>query len=162
MDRDEFGKVRIEVQPRAGKPVFVGIAPTNEVSAYLSGTAHTAVTDVSYSPFRAEYRDRGGDRRPALPAGRRFWAASAHGAGTQTITWDVEDGDWSVVVMNEDASRTVDTTIGVGAKVPFLVTAAWVSIGGGLLLLSAAGALLFLGVRRPRTAAPEQPSLTTA
>jgi hypothetical protein len=163
--RDEFGKVRIEVQPRAGKPVFVGIAPTNDVSAYLTGTAHTSITEVSYSPFRAESRDRSGDGRPARPADQRFWAASAHGAGTQTVTWDLEDGDWSVVVMNADASRIIDTTISAGAKVPFLATAGWVSIGAGVLLLTVAGALFVRVARRPRnrsTAAGQPAVLATA
>jgi hypothetical protein len=108
------------------------------------------VTDVDYSPFRASYRDHGGDRRPALPAEQGFWAASAHGAGRQTVTWDLEDGDWSIVVMNADGSRGVDTDISAAAEVPFLATLGWLSLGGALLLLIGAGTLLVLGVRTPR------------
>jgi hypothetical protein len=159
LGQDDLGKVRLEVQPRADKPVFVGIARTTAVSRYLSGTPHASVTDVRTAPFRASYRDRPGERRPARPADQRFWAASAHGAGTQALTWDVEDGDWSVVVMNEDGSRSVDTAVSAGAKLPFLATAGWVSIGAGLLLLSIAGAATVLVVRRPRAMAPAHPAV---
>ena len=150
MDRDDLGSVRLAVESSAGKPVFVGIARTSDVSDYLRSTSYTSVTDVDYSPFRASYRDHGGDRRPALPAQQGFWAASAHGSGTQTVAWDLEDGDWSIVVMNADGSRGVDTDISAGAKVPFLGTLGWVSLGGALVLLMTAGTLLYLGLRTPR------------
>jgi hypothetical protein len=152
MDRDDLGKVRLTVESSAGKPVFVGIARTSDVSDYLRGTSYTSVTDVEYSPFRASYsdRDHGGDRRPALPADQKFWAASAHGSGTQTVAWDLEDGDWSIVVMNADASRGVHTDISAGAKIPFIGTLGWVSLGGALVLLLLAVTLVYLGVRPPR------------
>ena len=150
MDRGDLGKVRLAVKSSAGKPVFVGIARTSDVSDYLRSTSYTSVTDVDYSPFRASYRDHGGDRRPALPAQQGFWAASAHGSGTQTVAWDLEDGDWSIVVMNADGSRGVDTHISAGAKVPLLGTLGWVSLGGALVLLMTAGTLLYLGLRTPR------------
>ena len=150
MDRDDMGKVRLAVESSTDKPVFVGIARTSDVSEYLHGTSYTSVTDVDYSPFHVSYRDHGSDRRPALPADQEFWAASAHGAGTQTLAWDLEAGDWSIVVMNADGSRGVDTDISAGAKVPFLGTLGWISLGGGLVLLLTAGTLLYLGARAPR------------
>jgi hypothetical protein len=150
MDRDHLGNVRLAVKSRAGTPVFVGIARTSEVSHYLHSTSYTSLTDVDYSPFRPSYRDHGGDRRPALPAEQTFWAASAHGSGTQTVAWDLEDGDWSIVVMNADGSRGVDTRISAGATVPFLGTLGWVSLGGALVLLITAGTLLYLGLQTPR------------
>jgi hypothetical protein len=148
MDRDGLGRIRIEAQPRTDTPLFLGIARARDVSAYLEGTLYTSVTDFSTDPFRVDYRDRGGDRRPAPPADQRFWAASAHGSGPQALTWDIQDGDWSVVVMNADASRHVAATIRAGTKVPFLATAGWISIGAGLVLLTAAGVLVLAAVRR--------------
>ena len=152
MDRDDVGDVRLAVGSSAGKPVFVGIARTSDISEYLRGTAYTSVTDVDYSPFHASYRDHdhAGDRRPALPAKQDFWAASAHGSGTQTVNWELEDGDWSIVVMNADGSRGVDTDINAAAKVPFLGTLGWVSLGGALVLLITAATLMYLGLRTPR------------
>jgi hypothetical protein len=150
MDRDDLGNVRLAVESSAGKPVFVGIARTSDVSDYLRNTSYTSVTDVDYSPFHASYRGHGGDRRPALPADQGFWAASAHGSGTQTVAWDLDDGDWSIVVMNADGSRGVDTDISAGAKLPFLATVGWISLGGALVLLITAALLVYLGLRTPR------------
>ena len=31
---------------------------------------------------------------------RRFWAASANGWGTQSVTWKPSGGRWAIVVMN--------------------------------------------------------------
>ena len=153
MDRDDLGKVRLAVESSAGKPrLRRGIARTSDVADYLRGTAHTEFyRHRHYSPFHASDRDRdhGGDR-PAVPADQDFWAASAHGSGTQTIAWDLQDGDWSIVVMNADASRGVDTDISAAAKIPFLATLAWVSLAGALMLLITAGTLVYLGLRTPR------------
>jgi hypothetical protein len=155
---ESLGKLRLKVDSNEDKPVFVGIAPTRDVSDYLRGSAHTVVTDVDYSPFEAEYADRAGDRPLAAPAGERFWSASAHGAGTQTLTWDVEDGDWSVVVMNADGSPGVDAGVSAGAKLGFLGTLGWVGIGTGLLALGGAAGFLYLAVRRPRQRTPDEPN----
>ena len=57
-----------------------------------------------------------GDRSAGAPGAQRFWAASAQGGGTQALTWDVEDGDWSVVVMNADGSPGVDAGVSAGAS----------------------------------------------
>jgi hypothetical protein len=108
---------------------------------------------VHTSPFRAEVRTSAGDRRPAPPAERDIWSASAHGAGTQTLDWDVQDGRWSVVVMNEDGSPGVRAGVSAGAELAFLSAVGWGAIGGGAVLLVAAGAFLVAGIRTPRSSA---------
>jgi hypothetical protein len=150
MDKEDFGEVRLKVEPRTDEPVFVGIAPTDEVSQYLRGVAHTSMTDLDYWPFEASDADHAGDRRPAAPAKQSIWAASAQGADTQRLEWDVEDGDWSVVVMNADGSPGVDAGVSAGAKVPFLSELGWSAVGSGAVLLIAAAGLLVLGIRTPR------------
>jgi hypothetical protein len=157
VDNDRYGKLRLEVTPRADKPVFVGIAPTQDVQAYLRGTAHATVTDVDYSPFKADYRTHRGGRPATAPSEQSFWAASGQGSDKQTVRWDVEEGSWSVVVMNADASKGVDAGVSAGAKVPFVSAVAWGSIGIGVLLGAAAAGLLLIGARPPRRrpAAPE-------
>jgi hypothetical protein len=146
----KYGKVRLHATSRAGKDVFVGIARTSDVSSYLRGTAHATVTDLDYDPFKADYDTTGGARRAEPPASQRIWAAQAQGAGTQSLTWDVDDGNWSVVVMNADGSPGVDAGVKAGASVPFLDEVAWGSLGGGVVLMLAAGALMFAGLRTPR------------
>lgn len=148
--RERWGKLRLEVTPRGDEPLFVGIARTGDVADYLRGTNHTLVTDVEYSPFRADYRELEGDARPERPAAQRFWAASAHGAGIQAITWEVEDGDWSIVVMNEDASAAVDAGVKAGADVPFLRDAGWGALLAGVVTLAFAAALAAVGIRATR------------
>jgi hypothetical protein len=150
INSDRYGKVRLKVQSRAGQPVFVGIARTSAVESYLRDTAHATVTDVDYSPFRADYRTQRAGGQPALPGDQRFWVASAHGSGQQTLTWDVEHGSWSVVVMNANGSRAVDAGVSAGANVPILPVVGWGALGGGLVLLASAGGLVFLVVRRTR------------
>jgi hypothetical protein len=151
--RDRWGKIRLEVTPRDGQRLFVGIARTDDAADYLSGTNHELVTDVEYAPFRADYRRLDGDAKPTRPAAQRFWAASAHGAGTQALTWDVEDGDWSIVVMNEDASAGVDAGVKAGADVPVLSGAGWASLASGLIMLAIAATLAVLGIRATRRVA---------
>jgi hypothetical protein len=160
--RDDVGKVRLQVTPHGEKPVFVGIAPTGDVARYLDDSPHSAIRDLEYSPFRVDYAARGGDRRPDAPGSQRFWAASAEGPGAQTLTWDVRHGDWTVVVMNADGSRGVETGISAGMRLPFLSAIGWSTLGGGAVLLAAAGGLFYLGLRprgprggaAPRGAAP--------
>jgi hypothetical protein len=143
---DAFGKVRLQATSRDGKPVFVGVARTDDVDRYLGDTRHTDITDVDYDPFAPSYRDFDG-AAPARPADQDIWVASAHGGGKRTLDWKVRDGDYSVVVMNEDASAGVDAGVKAGAKVSFLDDLGWGLLGGGLLVLAAGGALIAGGVR---------------
>ena len=146
---DLFGTVRLRVHSRDDKPVFVGVARTADVDRYLSGSAHTTVTDVDTSPFDVTYRNAGGGR-PLTPAKQDIWDTKASGDGTQTLTWDVKDGNWSVVVMNADGSKNVDAGVSAGAELPWLTPAGWTVLGSGVLLLALAGGLVFAGTRPPR------------
>ena len=148
-----YGKVRIKAGSNDGKPVFIGIARTDDVSDYLRGSAHDLVADVDYSPFHVDYDTRSGDRIPAAPGKQRIWAATARGDGDQALTWDVEEGDWSVVVMNADGSAGVDAGISAGASLGFLDEAGKISLTTGFVLLILAAGLVYVGVR-PRRDAP--------
>ena len=157
---DRYGHLRLEVASRNGKPVFVGIARTKDVSSYLRGTSHTTVTDFDSDPFRATYRAEPGSARPVPPASKPIWVASSHGTGTQTVTWDVKHGGWSVVVMNADGSRGVDTGVSAGADFPILSALAWGSVGGGLVALGVASLLIVVGTTTQRRA--QAPALAPA
>jgi hypothetical protein len=158
MDTGDLGKVRLQVESRDDKPVFVGIARTSDVDDYLRGVDRSVVTDFDDTPFRADYREEPGSAVPAPPAREQIWDASTQGTGLQTLTWDVRDGDWSVVVMNADGSPGVDAGVSAGAKLGFLDELGWVGIGTGLLVLAGAGGFLYLAVRRPRQRTPEDPN----
>ena len=159
LDNDRLGHVRVQATSRNGEPVFVGIAPTRQVSSYLAETAHSSVADIEDGPFSAfhvTYRDHAGNVTPAAPAQQRFWAASAQGTGSQTMTWKVRDGDWSVVIMNADGSAGVDAGVRAGADLPFLAPAGWIALGGGLVLLAGAAGLVYVGIRKPSRSGPER------
>jgi hypothetical protein len=147
---DLYGKVRLKATSGTNAPVFVGVARTSDVDAYLAGSGHATLTDLDFSPFRPSYRTTQGDRRPEAPGSRDIWAASAEGAGTQTLTWEVEDGSWSVVVMNADASPGVDARVSAGANLPIVGDIAWGVTIFGVVLLAGGGALLAGGLIRPR------------
>src|SRR5215210_544496 len=148
MDATDLGKVRLQVQSRDDKPVFVGIARTSDVEDYLAGVSHTTVTDVDTSPFDADYYDHAGSRKPVAPADSQIWTASEQGSGKQTLNWEIEDGDYSVVVMNADGSRGVDADISTGANVPFLDELGWTAIGSGGFVMIFGIALMVFGIRR--------------
>lgn len=153
LDSDRFGTIRLRVDSRREAPVFVGIARTSEVSDYLRDVAHTTITDIDYDPFSADYRRQDGARRPAPPAEQAIWAASAHGSGSQELSWDVKDGDWSIVVMNEDGSPGVQAQISAAAKLPWLAKIGWGALIAGAILLAGAAALIVLANRSPRNPA---------
>jgi hypothetical protein len=145
---DRYGKLRLKVSDRGGKPVFAGIARTSDVQAYLAGSAHATLTDVDFSPFEASYRTADGTRQPAPPATQDIWVASAQGPGTRTLDWDVKDGSWSVVLMNADGSAGIDAAASAGVNLPFLDDLGlWLWIAAAALL-ALAGALIAGGVRR--------------
>jgi hypothetical protein len=145
-----FGKIRIRGESSEDKTLFIGIGPQAEVARYLGTVAHANVQDIDFDPFRATYLSVSGDAPQAPPTDQSFWAASASGVGTQTLTWKVREGDWSVVLMNADGSRGVAADVDLGAKLSFLL---WVAIGlliGGVLVTGGSAALIVLAARRPR------------
>ncbi|KAA0918918.1 DUF4389 domain-containing protein [Dietzia sp. ANT_WB102] len=142
-----------------GQPVFVGIADDSDVSAYLDGVPHAVVRELPWTgndTFRwagapntdGNLREVPGTRTPAAPADQNFWATSATGEGEQTVTFDLQDGQWSLVVMNADASEPVWVDVDAGVRTellgvanPGLLIAGIVGLilGVPLLLLGAAG-----------------------
>jgi hypothetical protein len=152
-----FGKVRIRGESPTGKTLFIGIGPEAAVAKYLGSVAHANVQDIDFDPFRVTYLPITGGAPQAPPTQQHFWAASASGVGTQTVTWKVRDGDWSVVLMNADGSRGVAANVDLGAKLSFLL---WVAIGsliGGVLVVAGSSALIVLAARTPQPS-PDPPA----
>jgi hypothetical protein len=139
-----LGEVRITGEDG---DIFIGIGETEDVNAYLDGVAHDEVRDLNFDPFRVGFRRFSGGELPGPPAEQTFWAASASGSGRQSATWEGESGDWTIVVMNEDASRGVDAGVKAGAELPFLSGAGWGSLAAGLVALGFAAGLAVVGVR---------------
>jgi hypothetical protein len=159
-----LGSVRITGES-AGPDVFIGIGETADVAAYLDGVERAEVRDLNFDPFEVEYRLSAGREPPGPPGEQTFWVASASGPGERTATWDAESGEWTVVLMNADASDGVAADVSVGAEVDFLL---WLAIGllvAGAVVLAVAVLLIVLGARRAtaETApAPAPPAPPTA
>lgn len=151
----ELATVRVRVDGAGERAVFVGIAHDADLEAYLADVPYARVDDVDLHPFSAEYvtENPNGAATPDPPGDQDIWVASATGPGTQTLTWDLEPGEWALVVMNADGSQGVATDVEVGIKIDYLVPIAIGLAVGGLLLLGGGAALIVGAVASGRTGA---------
>lgn len=158
----DVGSIRIAAESAdPGKDIFVGIGPRQDVDRYLAGSNYSELREVEFRPFRTEYREVQGTTRLSAPAEQTFWAASAAGSGERTLDWKIEAGDWSVVVMNADASPGISADLQAGFRSElFGPIAAGLLAAGAILLLLGVPLLIFgaqgLG-RHTATASPSVP-----
>jgi hypothetical protein len=125
-----LGDVEVVASAPPGEQVFLGVARTRDVAAYLDGVRHARVLEVrDGTPV---YDETAGGPPATPPAGSGIWVASDTGTRAR-VTWGVEDGDWTVVLMSPDATAPVEADVRAGAELPVLDTAIAV-----LLLLAAA------------------------
>ena len=148
----ELFDVRFRMESTNGVPVFFGIGPSDDVEAYLEGVGQSRVTRLGDRGNEVTYRTIAGEA-PATPPGEQsFWVLAATTSDQQTLTWEVIQGDWSMVIMNADGSAGVSTNIEFGAYVPILL---WIGVGmviGGLLLGGVSAGLLVAAFSRPGAA----------
>ena len=150
--RHLVGTVRIRVTATDPQtPVFIGVARTADAARYLDGVARSSVR--SLHRHASTYTEHSGAAPRSLPSEQTFWAVSAAGTGTQTVTWHATSGSWTVVVMNATAKPLVDVTADAGATVPDLPWVAGGVLAGGLLLGVVATVLIAVPVRRAGRAA---------
>ena len=135
---------RIRIDPK-GTGAFVGVARTSDVDAYLDQVAHDEISDLDFDPFSLDTVRKAGEGRPAMPAAQTFWAATS--TGGRELDWKVRDGDWTVVVMNEDARPGVSVDATAGAKVPLFSQLGWGLTIPGTVLGLVSVALMVLGAR---------------
>jgi hypothetical protein len=148
IDRGALGTVRLSIKPgRPETPIFAGIGPSADVAAYLESVSHDLIRDFELSPDRVEYRRVSGESTPAPPADQGFWVVQVTADSASELTWEVESGDWTVVLMNADTSRGVDLDARLGIKVDWLLPAAIGLIGAGVVLLAGGATLVIVGSR---------------
>ncbi|MDM7989181.1 DUF4389 domain-containing protein [Arthrobacter sp. zg-Y877] len=137
------------VQLRGTNPngeLFLGIAPEADVERYLAGVAHTELEDVRFDPFAADYRELPGTATPAPPGEQDFWAASSAGTGTREIEWPLQQGEWTVVVMNADAAPQVTAELQAGVRSDLVGPFAWSLLIAAAVLVLGGTALILAGI----------------
>lgn len=148
-----LGDARVTASSDAA-PVFVGVASTADVEAWLAGVPHAVATRLPMNGDEATYRVVDGTAVAGDPALEDFWVAQAAGPGEQSVTWPLEDGTWTVVVMNADATRGVVADVTAGVTAPGLSWAVAILLSVALTSLVVAIVLLVAALHRPRPAAP--------
>lgn len=156
----ESGLLRLRITATsndAAKPLFIGIAHTGDVDRYLARVEHDELRDITFDPFKIDYRRLGSGAPTALPAAQSFWQAHASGTGTQAISWPVKTGRWSAVVMNADGSRnvTVDARLAARLSGAWWFVVAFVALGALSLV---GGVALIRSGSRKRSSEPATPS----
>jgi hypothetical protein len=148
---DVVGRVRVTAKSNNGQALFVGIAPQHAVAAYLTGVAHSEVTDVN-GDDTVIYKTHPGKAPAGPPARQAFWRSTGSGRGQVTATWRVTGGTWSIVLMNASAAPRINAAVSVGAKTNLLL---WLGLGSLLagLIAGGAGAAMLLSSRSPRPTA---------
>jgi len=142
--------VRITATSSTGDDLFMGMADSADVEAYLEGVAYEEAITLDWDPVEVDYRSHAGTAELAVPGEQGFWVASAEGAGTQTLDWVIKSGTWSFLLANADAESGVSADLVFGVKVANITTVMWIGFGIGLILALLGLALLIAGLRSPR------------
>ena len=130
-----LGEARLTAVPNGDVPVFIGLARTADVEEYLDGVGQARV--VGFTQEDPDYRTTQGVSPAVPPADADIWVEQSSGTDTHSLTWEIENGDWTVVVMNADGSRGVSADLSAGATVPalgWLVAVTLVLAGLGLVI----------------------------
>jgi hypothetical protein len=149
-----WGTGRFRATSRSTHALFMGIARTDDVARYLNGTGYATIQHLA----TGDVTTHEGGAPTAPPAHALAWAASTQGDGQLTLPWRPRAGDWSIVLMNSDASPGVALHGDLGAEAPLLP---W--IAGGLLVAGVAFGSVggWLSVRGLRARRHPRPLITT-
>lgn len=145
--------VRVTGYSKLPAPVFIGIAPTAQVTEYVSGVERDRVASIDINSGSVGYDHVSGNRLPALPGEQGFWVASVTGTGSRTLEWALEEGDWAVIIMNGDASAPVAAEVRLGARFEVIDRLIVGLFAGGAALVVIGILLLVLGSRNRRVPA---------
>lgn len=152
------GTARVEIAGTgASEDVFIGVGPTSDVEAYLSGVERTVIDDLGLDTSAAAQELIPGGAPAGPPTEQDFWTVEASGSGAQQLSWEPAEGSWTLVIMNADGSAGVSVDARIGATAPALGGLAWGVLGVGLFLCLVAVLVLVLASRRSPAAATGTP-----
>ena len=124
--------------------MFVGIGPESDVDSYLEGVGVAEITEIELDTHYLTNAAIQREITPAPPSEQTFWVAAAEGHGAQSVVWDLEPGQWKVVIMNADATPDVAVEVFAGARTAWFTFSIIALLAGGLGLAAGAG-LAFVG-----------------
>ncbi len=149
MDRLDID-LRLRATSATERPLFIGVARSADVDAYLAGVAHDQVAEIRDGLEPVYERQVGAITAVAAPTERDIWVARATGPGEQELTWAAEGGRWTAVVMNADGSPGVRADVNVGVKAGFVVPLAVTLVAIGVVLTAIGVGLIVFGARGAR------------
>jgi hypothetical protein len=137
----------------------VGVGPSDDVAAYLAGAGYDEIEITGNRSDDFDLTTTSGGALVAAPSTQSFWVASAEGPGAQTLEWDVQSGEWTMVIMNADGSAGIDVAVTAGVSIGGILLAAGVGIIFAGLVLGAIAAGLLVLATRPEPGTETQPYL---
>lgn len=146
--------VQVSADSRLDSPLFIGIGPTEDVNGYLAGVAHAEVSDID-SRTDIAYQTTDGEAPRTLPSEEGFWVTSTEGEGEQSFTWDLERGDWTIVIMNADASPVVSLDVTAGVRTNWVPVLLVVLLVAGVFSLTAGSIMNYYAYKRAAPAVAE-------
>jgi hypothetical protein len=129
----QIASIQVTTQSTGDQAVFAGIARQSDIDRYLAGVAIDQVADVENGAVLT--RTVAGGALPAPPGEQSIWVASSAGTGRQSLRWPVEDGQWSLVVMNLDGTPSLGVAASAGARIAYVTPVALILLAVGLLCL---------------------------
>ena len=140
--------LHVSASGSADRPIFIGVGPADLVDQYLEGVGAERVIDLELSRFVLNTVRQPGSLPAEAPAEQGFWLATAQTTALADLTWEIQDGNYSVVIMNADGSASVSTKVGAGVGLPGS-SVLWelVIVGGAAFVIAGIG-VIALGARR--------------
>ena len=127
-------EVEILAEVPASKPVFVGVANSVDVQAYLKGVRRIEVTSFE-TPWKPRMRQAAGrDALPGAPTALDWWRAHAAGLGGAAIKTRLPDETVSAAILAVGSTnlRGLKVTIAYGLQGAFLKGLGLLLVGAGL------------------------------
>ncbi len=148
--------VRIRATAADAEPLFLGIGPLTDVTAYLDGVGRDVIVDVG-TGGEIVYERFAGTEPATAPVDQTFWVATASGLGQQELAWDVVEGEWIAVLMNADGSSGIVADVTVGVRSGAVLTIGVVLLAIGAILTAIAVVIIVAAARRPEAAEELRP-----
>lgn len=127
-------EIEILAEVPANKPVFVGVANSVDIQAYLKGVKRLEVTSFE-TPWKVRTRQAAGrDALPGAPTAVDWWRAHSAGLGGAAIKTRLPDETVSAAVLSVGSTnlRGLKVTIAYGLQGAFLKGLGLLLAGGGL------------------------------